>query len=429
MIGRELDARFTLSERLGQGGMGAVYRATQHSVAREVAVKVVHPNLMTDATIIKRFHREARLASRLNHPNAVSVMDFGQTQDGVNYLVMELLEGTTLDAVLERDGRFDARRIIRIGIQICDALEAAHALSIIHRDLKPSNIMLLDSVRDFVKVLDFGLAKSLESDAASQMTGSGHIVGTPAYMPPERACGATGDARSDLYSLGCILFLLGSGALPFDATGAQELLLQQVVQRPPPMTGVPDALAQVIERLLEKEPDLRYQTAAEAREGLEAALATLPSRAATAPVVAVAAVGTHTTLLSPPPLARTTRPRAKSTAVHELERSDTVSASAIALPVRRRWGWIGAAALCSLLVVVLAIVFARRSPPIATAAEVIEAPSSPAVATEPAAVVIAPAEVPASIEAPAPPPRVKPAKPAAKKRAVAAPVPGTAAPF
>ncbi len=334
LLGRELDGRFTILEKLGAGGMGAVYRASQHSVSREVAIKVVHASLVSDAAVIKRFLREAKLASKLSHPNAVSVMDFGQTEDGLFYLVMELIEGDTLDVHLEEHGVFDARRLVAVGSQVCDALEAAHSLSIIHRDLKPSNIMVLDQSRDFVKVLDFGLAKSLENETASQMTGSGNMIGTPAYMPPERACGESGDVRSDLYSLGCILYLLGSGKLPFDAVAVQDLLLKQVMEPPPPMTGVPFVLAQVIDRLLCKDPNARYQTAAETRAALEAAAELFPPRSGSQPALNVALTD-HVTMASPHGLMAVAFPRAptrrpfKSAAVARLEQSDTMDAPAV----------------------------------------------------------------------------------------------------
>ena len=328
LVGRELDGRFTILEKLGQGGMGCVYRAAQHSVNREVAIKVVHANLVSDPAVIKRFLREAKLASRLSHPNAVSVMDFGQTDDGLFYLVMELLDGKTLDAELEHHGTFDARKLIRVGMAVCDALEAAHALSIIHRDLKPSNIMMLDTARDFVKVLDFGLAKSLANETMSEMTGSGNMIGTPAYMPPERACGESGDARSDLYSLGCILYLLGTGELPFDSLDMQDLLVKQVTEAPPPMTCVPWTLAQVVDRLLRKDPALRYQTASETRVALEAALDELPYRSGSQPGIVLRAAtmsGPHLTQLSAVPGA--SGPMVvDAMALERLERSDTLAA-------------------------------------------------------------------------------------------------------
>ncbi len=271
IIGRELDGRFTVLEKLGEGGMGAVYRAHQHSVDREVAIKVVHVNLVSDPETIKRFLREAKLTSKLNHPNAVGVLDFGQTEDGVFYLVMELVPGKPLDQVLKEEGVLAPARVVRIGMQVCDALETAHALQIVHRDLKPANIMLVESRRDFVKVLDFGLAKTLEMRLAEQSARDETMLGTPAFFPPERAMGS-GDARSDLYSLGCVLYLLASGSLPFQADSPTELVAaHQSGRRPTPLANVPPALAQVIDKLLQKSPDHRYQSAGETRDALEEA--------------------------------------------------------------------------------------------------------------------------------------------------------------
>lgn len=273
-LGRDLDGRYTVIERLGAGGMGAVYRAEQHSVSREVAIKVINSSLVSEPEVIKRFLREAKLASKLSHPNAVGVLDFGQTEDGVFYLVMELVAGRTLDEVIKAERRLRAERVVRIGTQICDALEGAHALKIIHRDLKPANIMLLSSGRDLVKVLDFGLAKSTSPDLTSTtMTGTGAVVGTPAFMPPELATGEPCDARADLYSLGVILYLLGSGQLPFVSDSAHELIAMHGSDEPaPPMTGVPPRLANVIDKLIAKRPADRYQTAVEARTALEDSL-------------------------------------------------------------------------------------------------------------------------------------------------------------
>ena len=273
LIGRNLDGRYKIIERLGQGGMGAVYRGSQVSVDREVAIKVVGAQIVSHPDAVKRFLREARLASRLSHPNAVAVLDFGQTDDGLFYLVMELVVGRTLDRVLEEEHAFSPQRLIAVGAQICDALEDAHALQIVHRDLKPANVMLLArGGRDVVKVLDFGLAKSLAGDQPSMtMTNAGSLMGTPAFMSPEQALGRPCDARADLYSLGCVLYLLGSGRLPFESESVQELVMMQAHEPAPPMTGVPASLAAVIERLLQKDPDQRYQSAAETRAALERA--------------------------------------------------------------------------------------------------------------------------------------------------------------
>ena len=277
-IGRELDGRYTVVEKLGQGGMGAVYRAQQHGLGREVAIKVVNSSLVQEAEVIKRFLREAKLASRLSHPNAVGVIESGQTPDGVFYLVMELVQGRTLDVIIKAEKVLPPARVVRIGSQVCDALDGAHALSIVHRDLKPSNIMLLSQGRDLVKVLDFGLAKSVAPDQTSTtMTNAGVLLGTPAFIPPELALGEACNGRADLYSLGCVLYLLASGKLPYVSDSAHELIaLHAGDDRPPPLTGIPPALAAVIEKLLEKNPADRYQSAAETREALENAMAVTP---------------------------------------------------------------------------------------------------------------------------------------------------------
>jgi serine/threonine-protein kinase len=273
LIGRELDGRYTIVHKLGQGGMGSVYRGTQHSVGRDVAIKVVTPSLVSDAMVVKRFLREAKLASRLSHPNAVSVLDFGQTDDGLFFLVMELVEGRTLDQVLAADRVLAPARIVRIGTQICDALEGAHALQIVHRDLKPANVMVMATGRDLVKVLDFGLAKSLTPDAGkTTMTNAGVLLGTPAFMPPELVTGQICDERADLYSLGCVLYLAASGEYPFVAGSVHELISMHASEPPTPLDRVPPGLSAVIHRMLAKHPGDRFQTAAEAREALESSL-------------------------------------------------------------------------------------------------------------------------------------------------------------
>ena len=289
LLGRNLDDQYTLLEKLGQGGMGAVYRAEQRGLGREVAVKVVDPQRASSPDMIKRFLREAKLASRLGHPHAVGVIDFGQTDDGLCYLVMELVTGRTLEAVFTAEGVFPPARLVRIATQLCDALECAHALQIVHRDLKPANAMLLDQGRDFVKILDFGLAKLVTSVGVTAVTVSGTVLGTPAYMSPEHARGLPCDGRADLYSLGVMLYLLGSGRLPFQASSPHEMMAMHDREPAPPMSGVPRALAQVIGRLLRKDPAERYPTAAAAREALEAALAAGDAGIAEAPIRAAGA--------------------------------------------------------------------------------------------------------------------------------------------
>jgi eukaryotic-like serine/threonine-protein kinase len=293
LIGRELEGRYTIVQQLGQGGMGTVYRGTQHSVGRDVAIKVVLPKLVADSVTIKRFLRESKLSSRLSHPNAVSVLDFGQTHDGLFYLVMELVSGRTLDAILAKETVLKPERVVRIATQICDALEGAHQLQIVHRDLKPANVMLLSTGRDLVKVLDFGLAKSLTPDAKSTLvTNEGQLLGTPAFMPPELVTGMPCDGRADLYSLGVIMYRALSGRLPFTGNSAHEIIAMHVAEPPKPLAGIPVGLAAVVDRLLAKDPDHRYQNAAQAREALEDSLESTELSEAPDPTVVTPPKGT-----------------------------------------------------------------------------------------------------------------------------------------
>ena len=307
LVGSEIDHRYTIQRRIGSGGMGAVYGAVQHSVGREVAIKVVNPTLVDDPFIIKRFLREAKLTSRLAHPNAVAVLDFGQTPDGLFYLVMELITGRTLSEVLKKDGPFSPERVVRIGGQILDALIGAHQLSIVHRDLKPSNIIILDSApgRDLVKVLDFGLAKSLSHETTmTSVTGSGALLGTPAYMPPEVATGGEADARGDLYSCGVILYQLASGRLPFVGDSIHDLLTRLARETALPLEsfGVQAPLARVIERLMARNPADRYASAALAHAALDRVEDELVTRQVSrkAPVGAPLSPGNDETLPATP---------------------------------------------------------------------------------------------------------------------------------
>jgi len=276
MVGRTIDGRFTVRERLGSGGMGVVYQAWQASVGREVAIKVILPRPGDDRATAKRFLREAKLASHLQQPNIVGVIDFGATEDGTLYLAMELLRGRTLSQVTRGEGPFAPKRVLRIASQLCDALESAHRAGIVHRDLKPANVMILDEPagRDFVKVLDFGLAKALDAAPDTSLTQSDRIVGTPSYMSPEVITGGRVDTRADLYSVGVMLFEMLTGRLPYDAPNANAMLARHAYAPVPDLDGgVPEQVAYVVKKLLAKRPEQRIASASKLREALEAAVA------------------------------------------------------------------------------------------------------------------------------------------------------------
>jgi len=276
LVGSVLDGRYRVDAPLGAGAMGTVYRGVQISVGRDVAIKLVNPQWVRNGDIVKRFVREAVLTSQLVHPNAVSVLDFGQTQDGIYYLVMELLTGRSLEELLRAEGRLSPERVVRIGSQICSALLSAHHMSILHRDLKPANIIMVNGVatHDHVKVVDFGIAKSLSLDPAGRnntdITRVGALLGTPAYMPPEVLYGSPADQRSDLYSLGCIMYELATGRTPYLADNIPALITEMTTSLPPTPheLGVPGALASIISALIAKNPAHRYMDAAHLQQAL-----------------------------------------------------------------------------------------------------------------------------------------------------------------
>ncbi|HEY5937960.1 MAG TPA: serine/threonine-protein kinase [Kofleriaceae bacterium] len=252
LIGKLVDNRFEVTGRIGAGAMGTVYRAVQKSIGREIALKLIHAQYAGDMAAVKRFFREAQVASRLAHPNTVGVIEFGQDGDGTLYLAMELVRGRTLHDVLEADGALPLSRLVRIGTQLCDALEAAHALAIVHRDLKLENVMVLDGGRDLIKVLDFGLARAL-GDPALHQTTVGLVSGSPRYMAPE--LGLTGAAPApshDMYSLGvCLAELAAGGALWSSPT--LEGLFASKLDPTPVLEQVPIVLRPLVGSLLDPE--------------------------------------------------------------------------------------------------------------------------------------------------------------------------------
>jgi serine/threonine protein kinase len=273
VIGRVVAGRYRIVDLLGQGGMGAVYRAEHLGLGRDVAVKLVHEDVAGRPTVAERFRREALVLARLSHENAVHIYDFG-VDAGALYIVMELCEGRTVEAIVASEGRFAPERVVRVGDAVCAVLEVAHAAGIVHRDIKPSNIMLCPrGDEERVKVLDFGMA-ALREERDARLTRDGQVFGTPAYMSPEQAQARRPDGRSDLYSLGCVLYEMVTGHPPFPETGgAMQLLMAHAYRAPIPprkLIGddVPIGLEAVILKAMAKLPAHRFTDAREMREAL-----------------------------------------------------------------------------------------------------------------------------------------------------------------
>jgi eukaryotic-like serine/threonine-protein kinase len=272
--GRSLGGRYQLGSLLGVGGMARVYVASDRVLERPVAVKVLSPPYAQDPVFVERFRREARAAARLSHPNIVAVFDSGADADQP-YLVMEYVAGQSLAQLLARQGRLAPRRAVELAVEVCAALAAAHAQGLVHRDVKPANVLVDAEGR--VQVADFGIVKAA---AATTLTGTGMVLGTAAYLSPEQAQGGPVDARSDLYSLGCVLYELLCGSPPFGsgADGSAVAVAARHLHQPPepPSAHNPQvdaSLDAVVLTALAKEPAQRYQSAVELQDALERVLA------------------------------------------------------------------------------------------------------------------------------------------------------------
>jgi len=276
LVGTTLAGKYRIDARLNEGGMGTVYRGCHILMDKTVAIKVLRPSLAADEKIVARFSREARAASRITHPNAISVTDFGEDESGHVFLVMEYLSGKTLKHVIREEGPLPLARVVDITRQIGDALNAAHEQGIVHRDLKSDNIMLTDTMTgDHAKVLDFGIAKINEPDGVvdTNLTAPNLVIGTPQYMSPEQCSQDVEiDARSDIYSLGVILFEMLVGHVPFSGD-SPTIVMMKHLQEPVPSvleerSDLPASVARVVARAMAKVRDNRYQNVAELIEDL-----------------------------------------------------------------------------------------------------------------------------------------------------------------
>jgi hypothetical protein len=274
MVGQVIGGRYRITGVLGEGGMGIVYVGEQPmgTTIRKVAIKTLHPHLSKDPSVLARFHRECGTVAQLEHPNTIKFFDFGATDDGTLYIVMEFVSGRALNDVITKEGRIAPARVIHIMRQVCGALDEAHQQGIIHRDLKPDNLILTNRAgeTDVVKVLDFGIAGRTESTDAQKeqkLTQQGMVLGTPPYMSPEQFTGKALDARSDIYSLAVVAYEMLSGKLPFEADTPWQWATQHMTAQPTPLevaaadSSLPEGVRMAIMRALSKDREKRQATA------------------------------------------------------------------------------------------------------------------------------------------------------------------------
>lgn len=272
-----LGDRYEIIEPLADGGMGSVYKAKHKFMNRIVAVKTLQPFMMASGTALKRFQQEAQAVSSMNHPNILNVFDFFISDEGQPYLIMDYLEGTNLESIRKSGEPVDLIRAMKIFVMVCSALAHAHERNIIHRDIKPSNIMLVNAEdgQEVVKVIDFGIAKVMadDPDEALNLTATGDVFGSPLYMSPEQCRAKPLDARSDIYSLGCVIYATISGESPFKGMDPMECMFKQVNDNPAPLSvackcSLPAGLEEAVAKAIEKDPEKRYQTMREFGEAL-----------------------------------------------------------------------------------------------------------------------------------------------------------------
>jgi len=278
LVGTTIDGRYQVEKKIGEGGMGVVYLAKHAMIGNRCALKVLRGEMAAEGEVSERFIQEARAAAAIGNDHIIQITDFGQLPDGSAYFVMEFLDGHALHDVIEENAHLPAERVVDIMVQCCEGLAAAHASEIVHRDLKPDNIFLVRKGNndDFVKILDFGIAKVQSGESGKRLTKTGMIFGTPQYMSPEQAAGTGVDARTDIYSLGIIMYEMLCGHVPFEADTFMGVLTKHLYEEPiPPRRLVPPVdLPQNVEAILlkaiAKKPDKRYLSMNELAEDLRA---------------------------------------------------------------------------------------------------------------------------------------------------------------
>ena len=279
LLGQTLAEKYLIEKLLKRGGMGAVYQGKHVLMDKTVAIKVLHPSLAVEDAVVARFSREAKAASRISHPHAVNVTDFGEAENGVVFLVMEYLDGRTLKEIIRSEGPMPLERVVEIVRQVTGALDAAHGQGVVHRDLKSDNIMVSQTNgSDWAKVLDFGIAKIQQPEGIHDpdITAANLVVGTPQYMSPEQCSQAgTIDARSDIYSLGVIVYEMLAGQVPFTGESPTVIMMKQIQDQPPSIfatrADLPAGVDQAIAKALAKQPADRFQTAGQFSEALSGA--------------------------------------------------------------------------------------------------------------------------------------------------------------
>jgi serine/threonine-protein kinase len=436
MIGTTV-GKYRIVGQLGRGGMGIVYRALDETLGREVAIKVLNPEI-GDSDVLRRFRAEAVTLARLTHPGIATIYDLAESEHGL-LMVMELVRGESLDRLSARAGPLLPERAAYIVVRVLRALEYAHRAGVVHRDMKPGNVMVTED--GGVKVMDFGVARVRDT---AHLTDAGHLIGTPAYMAPEQVLGKEVDGRADLYSVGVVLYRLLTGALPFKADTAIAMAQKQLTEHPTPLgqhqAGLPEWCDVVLRRALAKSPDDRFQTAEEFRQALARAVpaaveevgdatwfgqleATTPPRPV--PAGAAGAAATPQRLPTgawagqepgPAPVAAaqpdTVAPATRSTPVVGTAAPSPTGDTTIV--VRGRHLAVGAAllALLALSVAALAVVVLRRPPGVSHSTAVSSGPASAGAAATPAAASASDAASPA-VGASAAPPAAVPASPSA----------------